>query len=123
MTIDLAQLSLPQLYDLSKKVVSEIPKRQSSEKYQALEALKRLVAERGFDLKDLLGADATLKGSRAGQPVAGKYRSKDGSATWSGRGRKPLWIAAHLEQGGDINDLATPCMHPDIYNRQGVVFE
>ncbi|WP_460532745.1 H-NS histone family protein [Chitinimonas naiadis] len=106
MTIDLSKLSLPELQALQVQITKEIPQRQAADKQKALEDLKKLAAERGFNLGDLLG---TAKGKSAGKvtkPVAAKYRSKDGSETWSGRGRKPKWVSAYLAQGGQIDDLA-----------------
>ena len=39
--------------------------------------------------------------------VAPKYRSlQDASMTWTGRGRKPAWVAAHLDAGGKLEELA-----------------
>jgi uncharacterized Zn finger protein len=35
-----------------------------------------------------------------------KYRNPlDPQRTWSGRGRKPLWVVAHLDSGGQLADL------------------
>ncbi len=40
---------------------------------------------------------------RTPAPVA--YRDADTGATWSGRGRKPTWVAMHLENGGTLEDI------------------
>jgi DNA-binding protein H-NS len=40
---------------------------------------------------------APRKGARA--TVAAKFRDPVSGATWSGRGRTPVWLAAYLEQG------------------------
>ncbi|HRH71506.1 MAG TPA: H-NS histone family protein [Zoogloea sp.] len=35
-----------------------------------------------------------------------KYRSSDDSAmTWTGKGRKPGWVQAYLDRGGDLESL------------------
>ena len=35
-----------------------------------------------------------------------KYRNpEDDSSTWTGRGRKPLWVLAALESGKSLDDL------------------
>jgi len=104
MTIDLSTLSLPQLQALQAQIRNEIPRRQAADKQKALEELRLLAAERGFDLGELL---ENAKGkNKVAKPVAAKYRSKDGSETWSGRGRKPSWVNAYLDQGGQLSDLA-----------------
>jgi len=39
-------------------------------------------------------------------PVKPKYRSKSNSdLTWTGRGRKPAWVADHLASGGTLNEI------------------
>jgi DNA-binding protein H-NS len=40
---------------------------------------------------------ASRKGTRT--PVAPKFRDPVSGATWSGRGRTPVWLATYLEQG------------------------
>ncbi|WP_269532644.1 H-NS histone family protein [Chitinimonas sp. BJYL2] len=104
MTIDLTPLSLPQLHQLKKEVEAAIPCRQQADKLQALNDLKQLAADRGFSIDELLGVSGKASKTTRG-PVAVKYRAKDGQ-TWSGRGRKPLWVVAHLAAGGKLDDLA-----------------
>lgn len=74
----------------------------------ALAEVKEKIAAFGFTAKDLgfskAGAPAGKRGSAKGS-VAAKYKSKDGSQTWSGRGRQPKWVAAHVEGGGKVEDL------------------
>ncbi|NHX27966.1 H-NS histone family protein, partial [Escherichia coli] len=53
--------------------------------------------EHGFSLADLTGAST---------PAAPKYRNPENpDQTWSGRGRKPLWVVAHLDSGKAMEDL------------------
>ncbi len=41
-----------------------------------------------------------------GAPIPPKYRDPTNRAlTWSGRGRKPGWVMAHLDAGGQMADL------------------
>jgi len=75
----------------------------------------------GITVKDLQAAPAGRKGrgkapvttkpkaagaksKAAGAVVAAKYRGPNGE-TWSGRGRKPQWVADHLASGGSIDSL------------------
>ncbi|WP_374353860.1 H-NS family nucleoid-associated regulatory protein [Chitinimonas sp.] len=106
--IDLSSLSVRELLDLQKQLVLEVPRRMALEKQKVVDDLKKMAAERGFDLHDLVGASDGKsgkggKGSRG--PVAAKYRSKDGKE-WTGRGRKPAWVVEHLDNGGKLEDLA-----------------
>lgn len=60
----------------------------------------KLIAEAqkgGFTIEELFG------GKRSGKrgTVAPKYRNpKDASETWTGRGRRPRWLAAALKKRG-----------------------
>jgi len=107
MAIDLSKLSIPELVNLQKDLVLEIPRRMAAERQKVVDDLKKLAADRGFDFDDLVGgkAKASKGGKGARGPAKAKYRSKDGKE-WSGRGRKPAWVSAHLASGGKIEDLA-----------------
>ena len=108
MSIDLSALSVSDLLSLQKQLVLEVPRRMAIERQKVVEDLKKMAAERGFDLDELLGAKVKPAGkSAAGArgPVAAKYRSAEGKE-WSGRGRKPSWVAEHLAAGGKLEDLA-----------------
>jgi DNA-binding protein H-NS len=49
-------------------------------------------------MSDIFGA----RGGK-GRTVAAKYANPDDpSETWTGRGRKPRWLAAKLKDGGKI---------------------
>jgi DNA-binding protein H-NS len=49
-------------------------------------------------------AKAAKKGARA--TVAPKYRDPESGATWSGRGRTPVWLATQIAQGRSKDDFA-----------------
>ncbi|MEH6459749.1 H-NS histone family protein [Chitinimonas sp. JJ19] len=100
---DLSKLTLNELVELEKKLVAEIPHRQAEERRKVVQELKQLAVDRGFDLHDLIGSAKAVKQPRA--PVAVKYRSGPGQE-WTGRGRKPAWVVAHLASGGKLEDLA-----------------
>ena len=44
------------------------------------------------------------KSASKGKPVAIKHR--DGDNTWTGRGNKPPWLVARLEEGKQLADFA-----------------
>lgn len=104
MTLDLSTLSLFELVQLHKDVAHEIPLRIAVEKQRVVDDLKKMAADRGFNLQELLGnVPRTSKGARG--PATAKFRSEDGKE-WSGRGRKPTWVAEHIAKGGKLEDLA-----------------
>ncbi|SMC18252.1 DNA-binding protein H-NS [Andreprevotia lacus DSM 23236] len=104
---DLSQYTLPELFQLQKDIAATIARRQVEDKKATLDLLKQLAQERGFDLKDLVGGAAAAE-PRAKQKGAGvaQYRNPaDASATWTGRGRKPLWVIEFLSNGGQLDQL------------------
>ena len=59
------------------------------------EKLATIAAEAGYKIGDLFGG----RGGK-GRKVAAKYANPDNaSETWTGRGRKPRWLAAKLKAG------------------------
>lgn len=56
------------------------------------------------DIADMMAGPAKVRKSVNPAPI--KYRDPaNAENTWTGRGRKPLWLAAHLEQGKTIDDF------------------
>lgn len=110
--MDLSTLNVEQLKDLLKKIPGEIKRRAESAsnaaREAALEKLKALAREHGYSLEELTGTKKTraVRVSGARKPVAPKYRNPANNAeTWTGRGRKPLWVQAALNQGRTLDSL------------------
>ncbi|QDQ29250.1 H-NS histone family protein [Chitinimonas arctica] len=104
--MELSGLTLPQLYQLLKDLEREISRRKVEDKHKAIADLQKLAAERGFSLTELLGAEAPSKRGGKRGPVAAQFKNPaNPEQTWSGRGRKPQWVADHLAKGGDIDSL------------------
>ena len=82
-----------QEYELKvKKAKASVQERSRSELRQKLESL---AANAGFKIGDLFAG----RGGK-GRKVAAKYANPDNpSETWTGRGRKPRWLAARLKAG------------------------
>ncbi|MGQ5524567.1 H-NS histone family protein [Chitinimonas sp. PSY-7] len=105
--VDLSGLSLPQLYELEKNLGREIARRKIEDKQKAIADLQKLAADRGFSLSELLGAEGSSKRASAKRgPVAAQFKNPaNPEQTWTGRGRKPQWVADHLAGGGSIDAL------------------
>lgn len=108
--MDLSSLNIDQLKDLLKKVPSEIKRRteeaSSAAREAAIEKLKAIAREHGYSLEELAGTKKSRKSSGARKPVAPKYVNPSNPAeTWTGRGRKPLWVQAALNQGKTLESL------------------
>lgn len=107
--MDISKLSLKELQELLVVIPEEIKSRKAQEKKAALKEIAELAAKRGFKLEELIGqtsekAAATNIGTR--KPAKIKYRNPaDPQQTWTGRGKKPAWVAAWLNQGKSLDDL------------------
>jgi DNA-binding protein H-NS len=64
------------------------------------EKVEAMVAAAGFKMSDIFGAGRGGKGRK----VAAKYANPDDpNETWTGRGRKPRWLAARLKDGDKLD--------------------
>ena len=99
MNIDLTQLSLTELHDLIANAQRALAARQKQERKQIIAQMQQLA--------ESVGATVTIQeeGKATRSKVAPKYRHPDNPAqTWSGRGNKPRWLVALLDEGLDIQD-------------------
>lgn len=103
-------------------IKAEIVRRSSTTKSDLLKKMKKMAADAGVTLDELLGkapkAAATPKASTA-KPSGGKRGSSkprgkvapkyanpaDASLVWTGRGRQPLWVSEALAAGKTLTDL------------------
>ncbi len=101
--MDLNQFSTEQLKQLLDTIPAELKRRERETKLKLRQDLEELAKKHGFSLDELLGESkpAKVKGS-----VAPKYRHPtDASLTWTGRGRKPLWMSDLLDTGNTLESL------------------
>ena len=103
---DLAELRLNELLDLQQRVAIAMVERRQTERADLEAKFTALAAEAGLSLDDVLGLRAGAGGSKALVPP--KYRNpQNPQETWTGRGRKPLWLVAQLQKrGATIKDFA-----------------
>lgn len=100
MTMDLNQLSKDELLSLRKDVDKALETLEIRRRAEALRAAEATASEFGFSLKELQNRAATKSKS------APKYCNPDNpSQTWTGKGRKPKWVIAALENGKRLEDL------------------
>lgn len=101
--MDIQAMTLEQLYEYRAQISSEISHREAYEKAEALRKVRELMQLHGLSAEDLAKKGGVATEKRA---VAIKYQHPtDLSLTWTGRGRKPLWVQAHLDNGGTLEDL------------------
>ena len=100
MNIDLAQLSLTELHDLIAQTQQALIAKQKQERKHIIAQMQQLADSIGITI---MIQEAGKPASKT--PVPAKYRNpRNPSQTWSGRGMKPRWLVALLEEGLDIQD-------------------
>lgn len=103
-----------------KKIEKAIKIAQARDKKSILAKMENIARQNGFELHELLSERKTpvknaakkrlsSKKPRTRLKVAPKYRNPDDhSQTWTGRGRKPLWVTAQLAAGATLDNLQIP---------------
>jgi DNA-binding protein H-NS len=96
------KLTLKELQELRTRVEKQIVTAQERDRSALRAKFESMASDAGFGLSELFGSRSTK-----GKSVAAKYMNPDNpSETWSGRGRKPKWLAAKLEKGKKQSDFA-----------------
>ena len=99
-TVNLDNLSIEQLDKLKTSIDSTIVNKRQSELLAVRQQVDELIDNCPFTLAEVMEAKPARK------PVLPKYRNpNDAEQTWTGRGRRPLWIEDSLNNGMDLADL------------------
>ena len=102
MAIDLKALSPKELQSLIANAEAHMQEAKSNQVQEIRKKIDTLLSNAGLTLADVYptrGGKAGKAGKRA--VVAPKYRNpEDASQTWSGRGKRPLWVVAALKRRG-----------------------
>ena len=102
MAIDLKALSPKELQSLIANAEAHMQEAKSNQVQEIRKKIDTLLNNAGLSLDDVYptrGGKASKAGKRA--VVAPKYRNpEDASQTWSGRGKRPLWVVAALKRRG-----------------------
>ena len=92
---ELAKLSLKELRALLERVEDAIATREQQETAAVKAKLAEMASKAGFSVGELFGG----RGGKRSATVVKFRNPEDPTQTWTGRGRKPNWIA---KAGGDI---------------------
>jgi DNA-binding protein H-NS len=99
--MELSNLSFTELVALKGDVEVEIKHREHDEKSKAKKQIVELAKAYGLSIEEVLG-----KGTAVRKPVEAKYRHpQHPEMTWTGRGRKPVWVQEQLAAGKTLQDL------------------
>lgn len=99
--IDLDKLSVKEKRALQARLERSISTHEVQRRRDALAAIQAAAREFGFSLEELTGSKLNKAGT-----VSPKYaHPDDATITWTGRGRKPRWVAEQLDSGKTLEDL------------------
>lgn len=109
-----SNMSLEDLRKERTRIERAIAGKEKKSKQEATAKIAAIAKDAGIDLAELkkssgrkaVGAkDRGRPGVKRGK-VPPKYRNpKDSTSTWTGRGRKPVWVREHLENGGSLESI------------------
>ena len=98
MARELERMSLRELQELELKVKKARATAQDRSRTDLRKKIETMVADAGFKMGDIFGG----RGGK-GRTVAAKYVNPDDpSETWTGRGRKPRWLNAKIQEGAKL---------------------
>ena len=99
--INLQDLSMQELQALSSDIDEELGRRSNAERKKVLSQMKELAASVDMTLEEVIAYSSSKK--TKGEP---KFQNpEDPRQTWTGRGKRPSWIKAALEQGKSLDEL------------------
>ncbi len=101
-SISVDKLSLKELVSLEAKLQNAIAEARAKERSELKKKVAELAASHGFTVSELLGGRGTSKT----KGVAKYANPDDPNDTWTGRGRKPLWLVARLKKGAKVEDFS-----------------
>lgn len=120
-SVELSQLSLDQLQDLSKRLEKELKTKQVLEKKASnreererrravIKQVRELISAHNFKMEELLTPRpkraARGEGRRAASKSPAKYRNPaNPQQTWTGKGRKPGWMLNAIENGVSLEAM------------------
>lgn len=100
--MELQKLSYADLLNLRTQVETEIKSREHEEKAKAKKQIMELAKAHGLSVEEVLGKTGGVR-----KPVEPKYcHPQNAELTWTGRGRKPVWVQELLNSGKSLEDLA-----------------
>ena len=91
-------------------LLEKIKARDAEQRTAALAPVLAVIKQHGFSAVELrfktLSPERNVKGATdLRSKVAPKYRDPETSTTWTGRGKTPAWMAAHIAAGRDKSEF------------------
>ncbi len=124
MGIELNNLSVDELQELSKRLARELKakeiqkekdshKKEREERREVMKKVRELMSVHKLTVDELQVSRAKRAAKGEGRKSASKsppkYRNPaDHTQTWTGKGRKPGWLLSALERGDSLDTMVIP---------------
>lgn len=93
----------PQLLQIMKEIPTELKSRDKTMRLELRKRVQKMVEDAGYSVDEVMTPSKAKAPTKKAPP---KYHNLDDNAsTWTGRGRKPLWVLAAIESGKSLDDL------------------
>jgi DNA-binding protein H-NS len=108
---DLSGLSVVELQELASQASSMISARKNQDLLEAYAKLEEVARNAGSTLDELIAIGRNKPGRKSGstgtrKPVEPRYRNPaNPEQTWTGRGKKPRWLAAEIDNGKQLESF------------------
>ena len=97
----ISNLSYAELLTLRTDVDAELKRREHEEKAKARKQIVEIARTHGLSVEEIMKKSGTVR-----KPVETKYQHPSNQElTWTGRGRKPIWVQEWLKNGKDLRDI------------------
>jgi DNA-binding protein H-NS len=102
---DFGKMSIDELEAAIQEAKATLEQKRQEREDAVVAQVRELTAQIGKTPEEIFGARGkAARSASASQPA--RYRHPDEPhLTWSGRGKRPLWVAEALEQGKTLSDL------------------
>lgn len=108
MTIALDKMSSRDLNALKSRIDEAIAKRAAEEKAVTRAKIEEMVAAAGFSVAEILGGRARGRLAKVVKRAPAFRNPANPAQTWTGRGRRPAWIAKSLAKGAKLDSFKVP---------------
>lgn len=94
-----------ELKERAEKLFAQAEEARQKELLKVVEEIRSRMHELDIKLSDLGGSRGRPAARSSKGKLAVKFRDEAGN-TWSGRGRRPRWLQARLDAGGELENFA-----------------
>lgn len=103
--IDFDNLTIDQMNTLEAELKKHRESRKKQHLIAAREEFQKIADSYGFGVEEIALIKIGKAAKKSSTSVAPKYRDLQSAQTWTGRGRKPLWVEAALNSGVSLEEM------------------